>query len=171
MDGKHPPGYGFGMVVSLVLGMAVAGGIWHLAGSSFGVITFIVGLLIAPLFWGLLRPVFLVLGALPGYWRSPIRRQFKAAWKRVDHDTLLRDPVLATLWRRRGSRDTLYLWLKEEWSVDFMAAGIPALEWLTRLVDASKSGELARFWLSRPDTSEVRAYQEMYAAERMRQIM
>ena len=71
---RHPPGYGFGMVVSMLAGMAIAGGIWHIGGGSFGILTFLVGLVIAPLIWALLRPLFLVLGALPGYLRRVVSR-------------------------------------------------------------------------------------------------
>lgn len=99
MGKPHSPGFSFGMVVSLVLGMGTAVILWRLFGASANFLTYVVGFLVAGVWWALLRPLFFVLGALPGYVASPIRREFKHAWRVLGCKRRLQGPDVRRLWQ------------------------------------------------------------------------
>jgi hypothetical protein len=163
---RHGPEFGFGMFVSLILGIATAEFIWGLSGASPSFFTFVVGFLIGALWWGLLRRLFFVLGAMPGYLTSSARREFRHAWKVVGCRRRLRKSGICRLWETEDPGTKFYHWLKEEWMLDKVVTGVSAIDWLTRLVKAADHGSVLEFWHSRPDTSDARMSMNAYIARR-----
>jgi hypothetical protein len=81
---KRPVAFHLGMWASMILALLTAGVVLHLLGWASPLLVLVVGFLLAGVFWWLLRPIFFFLSTVPGYIRSPLRREFKEAWKKLD---------------------------------------------------------------------------------------
>ena len=168
---KRPVAFHVGMWVSLILAMLTAWLVLGLLGWANPLLVLIAGLLLAGVFRWQLWPVFLILGGLPGYVMSPLRREFKGAWKKLDCKQKLVGPELT--WLHENSPEGLrvglpfYSWLKEEWYLEKATTGVSAYHWLERLVDATEEGEVFQYWKSRPDLGAARMYNDEHMRRRI----
>lgn len=168
---KRPVAFHLGMWVSLILAMLTAWFVLGLLGWANPVLVLVAGFLLGGVFWWLLRPVFLLLSAVPGYMRSPLRREFKGAWKKLGCKQKLVDAELT--WLHENSPEGLrvglpvYSWLKREWQLEMATTRVSAYEWLARLVSAAEEGRVFQYWSSRPDVDAARMYTHEYMRRRM----
>ena len=132
---KQPFWYRAGMLMSLLVGIGVSATLWHAFGwGPNSIVMLLFALAIGAVFWALSRPIFFMASAAWRVCRSPHRREFKTAWRRLACDARLEDDgTLRMLWLRPSSRRPapFYDWLRFEWMLDNMQAGIPAREWLS----------------------------------------
>jgi hypothetical protein len=171
---KRPVAFRLGMWVSLILAILTAGFVLALLGWANPLLVLVAGLLLGGVFWWLLRPVFLLLSAATGNLMSPVRREFKRAWKQLGCKEKLVGVELTWLWANdpEGRRGGLpfYHWLKIQWELEKATTGVSANEWLRRLLSANEEGRVVEYWHSRPNVEAARMHLYHYIARRIGQF-